>query len=618
MPVSLRNRFILLAFSAVLALTIGFGALTPMQAVILVQHVGYYFVLAATVAFVWALVRLWRTLPARERWAPRDVRLLLVSLVIAGLWQAHGFHGFKVLMDELVLNATAMSMHFDREVYVPLKTHEVTGVYATLAGIVDKRPLFFPFLLSLCHDLTGYRPGNAFGLNAVISVLLLFFSGRIARRLGGHELAGILAVLLLGGLPLLALNVTGGGFEVLNLLLIVAMIGLGWMYLERPSANSLNAFVLAGVLLAQTRYESALFIPAVAAIILAGWWRLRQPVVSAGLIATPVLLLPVPLIENVFRVNQSFWQVREGDHGPFGLHYFFGNLGGAVESMFVVDGFQLGSPVLSAVGLTCLLFLLVYVLRRPRAVATDPVLTSFGLVALVIVLNFALLLCYHWGQLQDFVATRLALPLLLLFALAAAFGFGRWIKMPAWWYPVLGVPAAWLLVGGIPISARSQANLTFLSYREVSWQMEFIRDHTANHDLFALPSSLPAIVDRRPALAIAALKERAEGMAYHLERATYDHVWVFQRFAIDPETEAEIPDKLSALGPEFILETVVERSFKPLSLARWSRLVRVDLSRQAPRPADWKPESPPFFVNITAHDPSPEGHYVEEFLRNLP
>src|SRR5690606_24632616 len=135
---------------------------------------------------------------------------------------------------------------------------------------------FFPLLLSFCHDLAGYRPENVFVLNGLLSFLLLYCTGRIARRLGQSELAGILAVVLLGGLPLLALNATGGGFEVLNLLMIVTTLGLGWRYVEHPSSRTLSAFVLSGVLLAQTRYESALFIPVVGILILLGWWRSKK------------------------------------------------------------------------------------------------------------------------------------------------------------------------------------------------------------------------------------------------------------------------------------------------------------------------------------------------------
>jgi len=614
---SLRFRIILLAVSSLLAIAIGFVVLSPLQAVVLVQHAGYFVILTAVAAFVWSGFRLVRALPATTRWTSADTRLALLCLVITVLWQVHGIHGFKVLMDELVLNATGMSMHFDRQVYVPLKTHDVNGIYVTLAGIVDKRPLLFPFLLSVGHDLTGYRPENAIVLNGLLSLLLLFTTGRVARRLGGQEHAGTLAVLLLGGLPLLTLNATGGGFEVLNLLMIATTVGLGWTYLERNDATSLDAFVLSGVLLAQTRYESALFVPAVGLIVLLGWWRARRVTISWGLVAAPLLMLPVPLIERLFRINENYWQVRDGNQGPFSLDYFTLNLGSAVEFLFTVDGFQLSSPLLSALGVTCLLFAIVFVLRRPRQTLADPVLTSAAPIGGFILVNFALLLCYHWGQLQDFVATRLALPLLLLFALAAAFACGRWVRHPRWWLTVLGVPALWLFTANIPLTARAEANRTFLTFQEVEWQHELIRA-ARDHDLFALPSSLPAIIQRRPALAVLALNERAAEMQFHLERHTYNNVWVFQHIAIDPATHTETVDKQSTLGPEFILETVAERRFKPTGIGRWSRLVAVDLTRQAPRPPDWQPQTPPFEINITADDPSPEGRYVEEFLKKLP
>jgi hypothetical protein len=68
---------------------------------------------------------------------------------------------------------------------------------------VDKRRHFYPFLVSLAHDVTGYRPSNAFVVNAVLGVLFL---GRVygwGVVLGGPR-HGMLAVLLISTLPLLA------------------------------------------------------------------------------------------------------------------------------------------------------------------------------------------------------------------------------------------------------------------------------------------------------------------------------------------------------------------------------------------------------------------------------
>lgn len=48
---------------------------------------------------------------------------------------------------------------------------------------IDKRPLLYPFLVSLAHDLTGYRVLNAFLVNVALHPLLLGLAWWLARRL---------------------------------------------------------------------------------------------------------------------------------------------------------------------------------------------------------------------------------------------------------------------------------------------------------------------------------------------------------------------------------------------------------------------------------------------------
>ena len=64
----------------------------------------------------------------------------------------------------------------------------------------------------MVHDLTGYRPANAFVLNGVLTFGFLGMVFHLGRVLAGR-MAGWLGVVLFAGLPLLGQNSTGGGFE---------------------------------------------------------------------------------------------------------------------------------------------------------------------------------------------------------------------------------------------------------------------------------------------------------------------------------------------------------------------------------------------------------------------
>ena len=146
-------------------------------------------------------------------------------------------------------------------------------------GLLDKRPLFQPLLVSLLHDLTGYRPENVFALNSALTFGLLGLVYVACRKLAGRE-AGILAVLLLTSLPLLAQNATGGGFELLNLVMIMSTLLLGMRFAEKRDPGSLQALLLSAVLLAQTRYESILFMLPVGLLVGWTWWKERRAVLD--------------------------------------------------------------------------------------------------------------------------------------------------------------------------------------------------------------------------------------------------------------------------------------------------------------------------------------------------
>ena len=123
-----------------------------------------------------------------------------------------------------------MSMHYNARAFVPAASHIINDEVVASIGFVDKRPALFPFVVSVIHSLSGYRPENVFWLNSGLTFLLLGLIYTIAARTCGKP-HGILAILLMTSLPLLAQNTNGGGYEIMNLCLIcgVVLAGLNYM-----------------------------------------------------------------------------------------------------------------------------------------------------------------------------------------------------------------------------------------------------------------------------------------------------------------------------------------------------------------------------------------------------
>ena len=154
----------------------------------------------------------------------------------------------------MVLQATAWNLHSFREVGTVVRGYPVEGIFTSLDIYLDKRPYFFPFLLSLFHDFTGYRELNGFLLNTLLLPLVLGLLYAVARRLAAAR-AALAGLACFGASALLAQNATGVGMELLNLVLMILAMLLAADYLTKPDEDRLSALILTSVLLAQTRYE---------------------------------------------------------------------------------------------------------------------------------------------------------------------------------------------------------------------------------------------------------------------------------------------------------------------------------------------------------------------------
>ena len=155
--------------------------ISPDTAEYLVGSFGYYF--AAIVFVVWAGLGFSILRDKRlESFSSKRI-LKILALVGAATYISLALEPaeFKVVMDEPLLAATAQSMHHDRMALIAGRGVDVNGYYNLLDGSVDKRPLLYPFLVSVLHDLTGYRVSNSFLLYALFTPffwLLIWSLGR--------------------------------------------------------------------------------------------------------------------------------------------------------------------------------------------------------------------------------------------------------------------------------------------------------------------------------------------------------------------------------------------------------------------------------------------------------
>jgi hypothetical protein len=611
------RRLVLLLLNAALAVILGFFTLTPGQSLQTVTYGGYWFMLLLTVLFGWSLLKLaraplaggidWRNTP---RW-PAGLIITCGLLLIV-----HETYGFKILMDEVMLLGTSMSMHIEKTALVPMRGNDIQGAFQLLAGQLDKRPLFQPFLVSVLHDLTGYRPENVFVLNTALTFVLLSLSYVTGCRIGGRG-AGAIAVLLLTSLPLLAQNATGGGFELLNLVMILATLLLGMRYIEKRDGDSLEAFGLAGVLLAHTRYESVLYLLPVGLTVLWVWWQQRRPTLTWLVVAMPLLLLPYALHNKVFTVRASAWEMasQPGYDRPFSLSFIPDNIAHDLNFFFNTTGEHSNSLVLSTLGFLALPFFILWAVKTLlRLRDAPPARAGLAIFSLGFAAHALLLLCYFWGRFDDPVIRRLSLPFNLTLVIATITVATEFNWEGRIWRILAALVGFGFFAYSLPAMARHDYSIDYYVGREMEWRREFMAAHPERDYLVIDNNSIIWITHRVSSTPVLQALAHKENIVFNLRNRTFTGIYVFQRLLVDADTGRLSLPVEDDLGADYQLETVWERRFTPLTVSRISRVLTV---REGPTA---RPVAPPKTLEslTPAEQEKAREQFLERFIKRLP
>ena len=585
-----RKRLLLFALCGGLAVVTGFSAVTPHLAEVLIVNGGYYYMLGLFGLFVFFAVRVARA--RREVWTgwlrrPGWPALAIAAATAFALWSDPFQH--KVLIEEYVLQATAFHMHITKEIGTVIRAYDIGGTWLPIDTFLDKRPYFFTFLLSLVHDLAGYRIANVFFLNAGFTAACLSLAYWFGRELTNRA-GGLLVVVLLTTMPLFGQNASCAGMEMHNLTMLLLVMVLALLYLRAPDADRLALLCLATVLLAQSRYESVIFVVPVAVVIVAGWWRIQRVLLPWVAVVTPLLLVPYAWHNRYVSAAPLLWQLGEGQKSRFSPEYLAGNFWNDLQFLFSFSNAYANSWYLSVLGCAGLAYFLWNAVRwLRRRTPLSPVAWVAVLFGTAITGNFVLLLFYYWSRLTDSIAARFALPACVLFALLAAVlarGLDR--RWPAMRVAFLGA-GVYLLFSSVPAMAHRFYTSQNLVMKEVDWEHDFVLPRQSGPVLFiSNKSTIPWVLWRIPALIIGVARQRGDQLRYHMAQGTFHEVLVAQalrpttpegKFGVDPD---------DVLPDNFRLELLAEKRFGG-RMARLSRLVAVDPEP----PGTAQPKRPP-------------------------
>jgi len=568
-------KLITAAVAAFLALILPFEFISTQSAIEWIKHYGY---LSMSALLLVTLGALWPSLKqlnrhsigfaALKRHRPGILLILTGSIFL----HIHEESSFKILFDEHTLSSTAKNLHEKQTAFVQTAGHIITEELQPRIGIVDKRPLLFPYLLSLTHHILGYDVENVFLLNSALSLLLLCLSYYLVARFCGASHA-CLSILLLLGLPLLAQNTNGGGYELLNLCLITALILSGIYYLKhRSPAGGLNLHVMTAVLLANVRYESILFVLVPAALFLVKSIRLRQLRLT-WLSALSPLLLILPLLNYaVFQGIPQFIQTDQENF--FDLSHLPGNLVHACTYLFAFGTKYSNSALLTICGLFAIIMTGCHILRRPREhLFINNTLTVLAIVFIIVAANTLLALSCYWGEWTDPLTSRFSLPLQLLMALLLSFILKtRYTREgpPAWLLALAGLHLVFIAPAHIARMANEPRLPNAVGY---DWAVNWIREHQKNeHSLFLAKSAIGIGLLEKAAIPFMIANAMPERVLLTRKLGLYDEIYALERFVEQPDGKYVVPAADQGLNPRYQLKTVAEKQVRPGLIYRISQV----------------------------------------------
>ncbi|HUG12609.1 MAG TPA: glycosyltransferase family 39 protein [Opitutaceae bacterium] len=535
-----------------------------------VRWFGYWAIAAIVITTVWVCLK------AFKGWRFSEVLHggpLMAAIACATFLQIHEPRKLRVMYDEYVLVAISLQMHLVREASVPNEAHYNNGNIIHSGSHVDKRPLLFAFLLSLVHDVSGYRVSNVFVLNALISVGLFWLVFWLGEAIGGRRF-GYAGMLLIAGIPLVANVATSGAYDLLNLMLLAVLVLAARRYAEEPTDANQNLLVVTGVLIAQARYESILFLLSIAAVVAVVWWRNRRIELTWLAIFSPLMILLPLLLNFVYISNDAFFENKKLGVAFFDVANLPRNLSHAVYYFFDLSRYLTNSPLVSFAGFAALLLLIVgaRTLLKKESARLHVLLVIFAFLP-IIVGNAVMILTNFWGLFDDPMASRFSLPLQLFMVLAILAVVAQF-KAQGRAATILTVIAGFSIwAWTIPTSGRHHATSRMFASMAVEWQVSQALERFDFRTLVVADSALPLVVNRRPVVPFLAFNRSPQRFQDLATKGDYDQIVFYEMFHKDPETGVETPQASIPPPMNLILEPLFETRFYEGYVSRFSRLV---------------------------------------------
>lgn len=462
-----RERFALVLLPTALLVFFAVSVADMARAQRLFVATTYYFLMALLLCWVGTYAHSARDLrrEAITAWIKENLPGLVTALAVTVLAALAVEPALRMLSDEANLVGTSKNLFALKEPTFTVSGKFYYDSFWDVDAAIDQRPTLFPFLVSLVHSAIGYSYKNVFLFNLLVLPAFLVVTYRLAKSLGG-ETFGVVAALFAAAHPVTLLSVRSGGFDFLAAFFGLLCVKSVCDYAFEQSPAKLAILWVNLCMFAEIRYESALFIVPVAALLLLfrmlSWSTLRP---YAWLYAaTPAFFLP-RIWQSLLRGN-----VPEQEPGTvtFSLDNFVDNARAYFRPILSpTESSPFHSALLIGLGVAGCVYLLRWSFGADRK---TPRFRCAIFVMAWLLLQAVICFAYVWGRAQFPSAARLFIPLDTFFSFTAAWLLTAALARFRRFIPVLLALA--VLMSQLPVASqhRSFNRLTQTRESATTWK----------------------------------------------------------------------------------------------------------------------------------------------------
>lgn len=527
------------------------------------QMTGFYFILVS--------FGLWGFVLLPQRWdffstlkfMKRHLLAMLLATLLVAVALMNCPPNFRVLADETNLVGMSMAMYDVQSFQNPTQGYYYYHKFVEISHTWDKRPLLYPFLIFIVHVLKGYSAYNGFIVNAVAGWFSFFLTYLLLRRRFDSFHANI-GMVLLASFPVHLIWMGSSGFETVNLCFMLLSFLLLDHYLETGSLQHLTALGFTLVLLAQCRYESAVFTLIFSVILLFGFSKKTLKNLPLLLILLPLLYLPV-IWQRVY--GHHSYQLK-ADAAAFGWEYFVANCQNAwryFSSRMELHG---SNPALFFLGAIGIGGYFTRMIGNRGSISRHDVMLILSVLLSFLSMS-GILFSYYWGDITKQYSIRFAIVFLPLMVIGATI-FVHWSSRVLKSYKrltVVGIVTLFFL--SVPVAGKNRAVKELVTQRLYTHALAFLFQHYAHNNILVVSDrSGMYTVHRFGAVNFGYATSQKNQLLAQLNNRLFQEMVVIQKIAYSNHQ----PISKHRLPSDYRLETLHESQLKGAEYIRFSRV----------------------------------------------